>query len=58
MKLVASLRNKVKAKVKKSLEEAAAAGGREVNRKNVVQKVSSMTPLYAQLTFRRYLTSL
>ncbi|RXK41167.1 signal recognition particle protein SRP54 [Tremella mesenterica] len=38
VKLVASLRNKVKTKVKKSLEESAAAGGREVNRKNVVQK--------------------
>jgi signal recognition particle subunit SRP54 len=40
VKLVASLRNKVKAKVKKNLEEAEKAGGKEANKKNVVQKVS------------------
>ncbi|WVR07597.1 signal recognition particle protein SRP54 [Kwoniella sp. DSM 27419] len=38
VKLVATLRTKVKAKVKKSLEEAEKAGGREANKKNVVQK--------------------
>ncbi|BEJ16291.1 hypothetical protein CspHIS471_0508960 [Cutaneotrichosporon sp. HIS471] len=38
VKLVASLRSKVKAKVKRSLEEAEKAGGREVTKKNVVQK--------------------
>jgi signal recognition particle subunit SRP54 len=40
VKLVSQLRAKVKAKVKKSLEEAEKAGGRELNKKNVVQKVS------------------
>lgn len=39
VKLVSSLRTKVKNKVKKSLEEAEKAGGREANKKNVVQKV-------------------
>lgn len=39
VKLVSQLRAKVKAKVKKSLEEAEKAGGRELNKKNVVQKV-------------------
>ncbi|WWC71576.1 signal recognition particle protein SRP54 [Kwoniella pini CBS 10737] len=38
VKLVSQLRTKVKAKVKKSLEEAEKAGGREANKKNVVQK--------------------
>lgn len=38
VKLVASLRTKVKTKVKKSLEESEKAGGREANKKNVVQK--------------------
>ncbi|RSH88749.1 Signal recognition particle [Saitozyma podzolica] len=38
VKLVSQLRAKVKAKVKKSLEEAEKAGGRELNKKNVVQK--------------------
>ncbi|OXB36766.1 signal recognition particle protein SRP54 [Cryptococcus neoformans] len=38
VKLVASLRTKVKAKVKKSLEESEKIGGREANKKNVVQK--------------------
>ncbi|CAD6575540.1 MAG: Signal recognition particle [Tremellales sp. Tagirdzhanova-0007] len=41
VKLVSQLRTKVKAKVKKNLEEAEKTGGREVNKKNVVQKVSS-----------------
>jgi signal recognition particle subunit SRP54 len=41
VKLVSQLRAKVKAKVKKSLEDAEKAGGREANKKNVVQKVSS-----------------
>lgn len=40
VKLVSQLRTKVKAKVKKNLEEAEKAGGREANKKNVVQKVS------------------
>ncbi len=39
VKLVAQLRTRVRAKVKKSLEEAEAAGGKEANKKNVVQKV-------------------
>lgn len=39
VKLVSQLRTKVKAKVRKSLEEAEQAGGKEVNKKNVVQKV-------------------
>ena len=39
VKLVSQLRAKVKAKVKKNLEEAEKAGGREANKKNVVQKV-------------------
>ncbi|GFZ49549.1 Signal recognition particle 54 kDa protein homolog [Saitozyma sp. JCM 24511] len=38
VKLVSQLRAKVKAKVKKSLEEAEKASGRELNKKNVVQK--------------------
>ncbi|KAK1927133.1 putative signal recognition particle 54 kDa protein [Papiliotrema laurentii] len=38
VKLVSQLRTKVKAKVKKNLEEAEKAGGREANKKNVVQK--------------------
>ncbi|WWD02569.1 signal recognition particle protein SRP54 [Kwoniella europaea PYCC6329] len=38
VKLVSQLRTKVKAKVKKSLDEAEKAGGREANKKNVVQK--------------------
>ncbi|TXT12906.1 hypothetical protein VHUM_01307 [Vanrija humicola] len=38
VKLVSQLRARVKAKVKKSLEEAEKAGGREANKKNVVQK--------------------
>ncbi|ORX38498.1 SRP54-type protein [Kockovaella imperatae] len=38
VKLVSSLRTKVKAKVNKSLEDADKAGGKEVNKKNVVQK--------------------
>jgi signal recognition particle subunit SRP54 len=40
VKLVGALRNRVKAQVKKSLEEAEKAGGKEANKKNVVQKVS------------------
>ncbi|KAK8854796.1 signal recognition particle protein SRP54 [Kwoniella newhampshirensis] len=38
VKLVSQLRTRVKTKVKKSLEEAEKAGGKEVNKKNVVQK--------------------
>ncbi|KAL1406334.1 Signal recognition particle [Vanrija albida] len=38
VKLVSQLRARVKAKVKKSLEDAEKAGGREANKKNVVQK--------------------
>nr|ODN89084.1 signal recognition particle protein SRP54 [Cryptococcus depauperatus CBS 7841] len=38
VKLVASLRSKVKAKVKKHLEEAEKTGGSEANKKNAVQK--------------------
>nr|XP_031859977.1 signal recognition particle protein SRP54 [Kwoniella shandongensis]KAA5527049.1 signal recognition particle protein SRP54 [Kwoniella shandongensis] len=38
VKLVSQLRTKVKTKVRKSLEEAEKAGGKEVNKKNVVQK--------------------
>ncbi|ODN78775.1 signal recognition particle protein SRP54, variant [Cryptococcus amylolentus CBS 6039] len=38
VKLVASLRSRVKTKVKKSLEESEKAGGKEANKKNVVQK--------------------
>lgn len=40
VKLVSQLRTRVKARVKKSLEEAEAKGGREANKRNVVQKVS------------------
>lgn len=45
VKLVGSLRNKVKTKVKKLLEEAENAGGKESNKKNIVQKVSPLTML-------------
>ncbi|WVQ74922.1 signal recognition particle protein SRP54 [Cryptococcus sp. DSM 104548] len=38
VKLVASLRSRVKTKVKKNLEESEKAGGKEANKKNVVQK--------------------
>ncbi|ORY35519.1 signal recognition particle 54 kDa protein [Naematelia encephala] len=38
VKLVSQLRTKVKTKVKKNLEEAEKTGGREANKKNVVQK--------------------
>lgn len=44
---MSQLRTKVKAKVKKNLEEAEKAGGREANKKNVVQKVKTF---YAQET--------
>lgn len=44
VKLVGSLRNKVKTKVKKLLEEAENAGGKESNKKNIVQKVSGVGP--------------
>lgn len=43
VKLVATLRQKVKAKVKASFE-AGADKGKEINRKNIVQKVSSRKP--------------
>lgn len=43
VKLVSQLRAKVKAKVKRNLEEAEKAGGREVNKKNAVQKVGHIT---------------
>lgn len=39
MKLVASLRQKVKTKVKASLESNAAEKGKETNRKHLIQKV-------------------
>jgi hypothetical protein len=46
VKLVSQLRTKVKAKVKKNLEEAEKAGGREANKKNVVQKVYLPFPVF------------
>ncbi len=39
VKLVSQLRTKIRTKVKKELEESEKAGGREANKKNVVQKV-------------------
>lgn len=39
VKLVASLRQKVKVKVKAALESGAADKSKEINRKNVIQKV-------------------
>lgn len=59
VKLVGSLRNKVKTKVKKSLEEAEKAGGKEANKKNIVQKVRWDDEDQAfPLTRRRSLTNL
>ena len=43
VKLVATLRQKVKAKVKASLESGADKG-KDTNRKNIVQKVSRQLP--------------
>jgi len=42
VKLVATLRQKVKAKVKSSLEGNSADNSKEVNKKNLIQKVSSL----------------
>ena len=39
VKLVATLRQKVKAKVKSALESTSSDGSKEVNKKNLVQKV-------------------
>jgi signal recognition particle subunit SRP54 len=39
VKLVSTLRQKVKAKVKSSLESTSSDGSKEVNKKNFVQKV-------------------
>lgn len=58
VKLVSQLRAKIKAKVKKNLEEAEKAGGREANKKNVVQKVSCKPLDSDKLTCRRCLMSL
>lgn len=46
VKLVSQLRTKIKSRVKKSLEEAEAKGGKEANKRNVVQKVSAVTSIF------------
>lgn len=54
VKLVATLRQKVKAKVKASLESGADKG-KDVNRKNIVQKVRySMVQVYERSTASWY----
>jgi len=55
------MRNRVKAQVKKSLEEAERAGGKEANKKNLIQKVSifcSERAAWRMLTSRRFTMSL